>query len=206
MIRGVITVGHDRVYDLYFRVRTSQLENGTYSLEFLNWIKAGVAYNIRGVEVSSRKISYFAELYGKVMSGEDMHPYTRELRVALSRFYEDLYRLYHDHVTAARNAAGKKGNGSIPLITNLLLVPAFEQTPFMRDLFPTREVIIDDYVPQHPLEMNREQDTIHLESKDVWYKAMALYYDCGVKTSIKANSGASNSEESAFLLEVTKCQ
>ena len=62
----VIRVNHKQVYDLVFRARNVRLSAALYVLDFLDWIKAGVAFNTRGFENPSRKIAYFAELYSVV--------------------------------------------------------------------------------------------------------------------------------------------
>ncbi len=188
-------MSYDCVYDLYFRVRNVKLEHTTYQVEFIDWVKAGVAFNARGIEVSTRKISYFGDLYSKLISVSDYSQLTEELKIAVTRYYEDLFLLYQDHLMGVRNAAGKKGRATIYLRENFVLLPSFESTPKMSEVFPKKEVNLQTYTPQNNDAMRMDMVHLYVREDSDLYKCMAMYYDHSIK-----------SDGNVVLLEVNECQ
>lgn len=182
MTGGVVRVSYDCVYDLYFRVRNVKTEHTAYEIDFIDWVKAGVAFNVRGIEVSTRKISYFGDLYQKLVSVSDYSQLTEELKVAVTRYYEDLFLLYQDHLMGVRNAAGKKGRATVYLRENFVLLPSFKGVPKMQELFPRKEVDLRTYVPQNNDAMRVDMVHLYVQENSELYKCMAMYYDHSIKS------------------------
>lgn len=192
---GVVRVSYAHVYDLYFRVRNVKREHVAYRVEFIDWVKAGVAFNARGIEVSTRKIAYFGDLYEKLVSTEDYSTIIDDLRVAVTRYYEDLYLLYQDHLAGVLNSAGKKGKAARHLCENFVLLPSFRELPRIRDVLPTKKIVLNDYTPVHNEQMRIDMVHLFVDPEADLYKCMAMYYDHSIK-----------SDGNVVLLEVDECQ
>lgn len=195
MRSGVVRVSYGHVYDLYFRVRNVQLKHVAYRVEFIDWVKAGVAFNARGIETSTRKISYFGDLYTKIMSVDDYNELKDELKVAVYRYYEDLFLLYQDHLAGVLKSAGKKGRAAKHLCQNFVLLPSFDETPKFQGVFPVEQVNLNQYQPRNEDAMRSDMVQLFVEPSSELYKCMAMYYDHSIK-----------SDGNIVLLEVNECQ
>lgn len=195
MISGVVRVSYNHMYDLYFRTRNVKLEHVAYRVEFMEWVKAGVAFNARGIEVSTRKIAYFGQLYELLASTTDYHDIYEDLRIAVTRYYEDLFLLYQDHLAGVLSSAGKKGKAAKHLCTNFVLLPSFAETPRILDVFPKKVIDLNSYVPAHEEALRADMVQLFVEPTSELYKCMAMYYDHSLK-----------SDGDTVLLEVNECQ
>lgn len=195
MSSGVIRVSYGHVYDLYFRVRNVQLKHVAYRVEFIDWVKAGVAFNARGIENSTRKISYFGDLYTKLMSVGDYAGIVDELRIAITRYYEDLFLLYQNHLAGVLNSAGKKGRAAKHLCQNFVLLPSFRETPQIEELFPTTVIDLNNYQPRNEDAFRAHMVQLYVPPESELYKCMAMYYDHGIDT-----------DGNVVLLGVNECQ
>lgn len=191
----MVRVSYDHVYDLYFRARNVKLEHVAYRVEFIDWVKAGVAFNARGIEVSTRKISYFGDLYEKLVSTDDYALLIEDLRVAVTRYYEDLFLLYQDHLAGVLNSAGKKGKAAKHLCENFVLLPSFRETPRMKEVLPEKEIDLNSYVPRNEDAMRTDMVQLFVRQESELYKCMAMYYDHSIK-----------SDGNVVLLGVNECQ
>lgn len=175
----VVDVGFQYVYDLYYRVRNAMLQHSVYRLDFLDWVRAGVAYNTLGAKNAQRRISYFAKLYYGITSGRGTLSES-ELRRAITMYYEDLFQLYQDHLVAQLHQRGRASSGSSMEPEDLILLPSFH---LMSDVFagiPVEEVMLDNYVPQN-IELMREQlATIYVSEEGTLYRGIGLVFDYGV--------------------------
>lgn len=172
----VIRVNHKQVYDLVFRARNVRLSAALYVLDFLDWIKAGVAFNTRGFENPSRKIAYFAELYSVV---QEMRPAKEFLSEALTKYYEDIFEIYQDHLRAKQAAARQDIVKAVPKFEDLFVVPCFDSVPFMFDLFETRTVHCRDYKCVKASALASAIASANVRSDSPLYKCMAVLYDYG---------------------------
>lgn len=182
MTSGVVKVSYPTLQDLYFRTRNLKLEHETYRVSFLTWVKGGIAFNVRGAEVSTRKISYFGDLYRKLREVEDYSTIADELGLAITRYYEDFFLLYQDHLTAVLNTDGRKGKAVKSLYANLVYLPSFEDVPKMATVFPTKQIVLDEYVPANPESLHRDMVMMYVEDSWHLYKCMAMYYDHSLKS------------------------
>lgn len=184
MTSGVVRVSVSTQQDLYFRTRNVRLQNENYMVSFMTWVKGGIAFNVRGIETSARKIAYFGELYEKLMTTEDYNTIKSDLEVAITRYYEDFFYLYQDHLTGVLNSDGKKGKAVEALHVNLLFLPSFEDCPKLYDVFARETVNIDSYAPRHPQELRRDLVTVYAPPDKRLYKGAALYYDHSLRREV----------------------
>lgn len=180
----VIRVNFKQVYDLVFRARNSKLNSVAYVLDFCDWIKAGVAFNTRGYELSSRKISYFAKLYDIIQSahenGYEMLLLDKHLlEEALVFYYEDIYEIYQDHLKAKHSEARQKQSKSAPDFGELLVLPCFDSVPEMREVFTTETFPWDGYECVMLDAFKRDANSVYLDENTALFKCMSMMYDYG---------------------------
>lgn len=176
MTRAVVSVGYRYVYDLYYRTRRARLEHEAYSLEFLDWCKAGVAYNVLGKEEPGRKVAYFSNLYSH-LSLDDYTASVDVLRQGVAAFYEDLFKLYQDHLTAQLKASKRRGSEYSLEPQNLILLPSFSKTPGVYDILPHKEIIVENYQCVNLDALRDKVATIYASEDSTLFKCMALYFD-----------------------------
>lgn len=192
---GVVRVSYNRMYDFYVRTRNVSLVHVCYRIEFMDWVKAGVAFNARGLEVSTRKIAYFGDLYEKLQTVSDYNEIAEELRIAVKRYYEDLFLLYQDHLAGVLGSNGKKGKATKHLYPNLAFLPSFKETPKLYDVMPSQQIELPSYTPKNEEALRSDMVQLFVEPESILYKCMAMYYDNGIK-----------SDSNVVLLEVNECQ
>ncbi len=192
MKSGVVRVSYPTLQDVYFRTRNLRLEHETYIVSFMTWVKGGIAFNVRGAELSTRKISYFGDLYNKLNTVQDYSTIAAELGVAIMRYYEDFFSLYQDHLMAVLNTKDKKGKAVKSLYANLAYLPSFDDCPKLYEVFDVKSVTLSEYVPANPEALHNDMVMRYVEEDWRLYKCMAMYYDHSIK-----------SDGTVVLLEVT---
>lgn len=191
-------VAFQQVYDLVFRARNARLSSVAYVLDFYDWLRAGIAYNTRGFENPTRKIAYFAKIYGILMDareqGATLEPHKNLFSQALSYYYADILDIYQDHVkakhalAALRNSKAKAKSKVVPEFGNLLVLPSFDLVPELRGdegvppLFPTRKFPWNGYQCKN---VNRFRSIVtsayvNSETNPGLFSCMSLLYDYGV--------------------------
>lgn len=89
-----IIVTHQYYYDLLFRAIYGYLEPNEYDIDYINYIKAGIAFNTKGMIDSSRKISFYSQVY-QILLG--LEAYNKVIiQESIKYFYEDIYDIYLD--------------------------------------------------------------------------------------------------------------
>lgn len=167
------------IYDLYYRVRHAHLECEVYSLDFLDWVKAGVAFNVRGIEDPQRSVAYFGELY-RTIKARAFENNVMLFRKALTVFYEDLFLLYNDHLSAQLKRAHNNGGAGVTSPQSLVLLPSFEQIPELFEILPAVDVILDEYCCENPELLQKNMASIYVQEGSALFRGMALYFDYGV--------------------------
>lgn len=177
---GVVRdVDYQYVYDLYYRVKHACLESEIYRLDFLEWVKAGIAYNTRGIKDPTRKIAYFGQLYRKIQGGVS-NMSKSDLREAVIKYYDDLFQLYQDHLEAQLREAGRQRVADILEPRLLVLLPSFANTPDICDMLDTVEVSLVNYECQHIEELRQKMATIYAIEDSLLFRSMGLLFDYGV--------------------------
>lgn len=117
-------------YSLVYNAHYNLLENYIYEVDFLEYIKAGIAYNTRASENSSRKVSDFVNIYRILQSG-DIENNITIIRKFMHYFYEDLLVLYEKHIKASFDydlIRGRKREHE-KNITYPVIVPVYKSIP-----------------------------------------------------------------------------
>lgn len=179
MTRDIVEVSYQYVYDLYYRTRHARLVSDVYRLDFLDWIKAGIAYNTLGVKEPSRKVSYFVKLYKMLNEGVDKN-HTSELRLAVTHYYEDFFQLYQDHLIAQLQIAHKRGKNTSTEPASLVLLPCFDKVSTLLEIFPMEEVILSEYESKNLEALRQAMSTMYAVEGSLLFRSMALFYDYGV--------------------------
>ena len=196
-MRSVEQVSFKQVYDLVFRARNAKLNAVAYVLDFKDWVKAGVAYNTRGYDISTRKISFFAELYmileKAAQSGPDViEPVRGMFTEALIYYYEDIYSIYQDHLKSKQADVVDRRSKAVPDFGELLVLPSFDLVPVLNQVFETRTFGCETYDCKHLDAFLDNVNTAYLKEGSSLFRCMSLMYDYGVAC-----------EEKGVLLEVT---
>ena len=132
----ILNVNYHWYYDLVFRTKYNFLVPCLYIIDFLDYVKAGIAYNTRSYEISSRKISFFATVYEHLCAQQ----YTTEVASAIKYFYEDLFCLYKQYfISVDSNKVDSNYIGFLSF---------FEQVKFLCDIRGIYKVDIQEYVPK----------------------------------------------------------
>lgn len=177
-------MGFKQYYDLVFRARNARLQSVCFQLEFLNWIKAGVAFNTRGSEISTRKIAMFAELY-KILArcrSEGAAPIEENVfkfKDALVYFYEDIYSIYQDHLASKQMEVKMKELKAAPEFNQVLIVPSFKETPWLSDVFRSVSEVLETYECKHEHAFANSIVSPYLKKDTELYKGMAMMFDYG---------------------------
>lgn len=168
MSSGVIDVGFPYLYDLYYRVRNGRLINTFYRVDFLDWVKAGVAFNTRGLETPKRSIAFFGEVYTalKDLNTEKIPLVER----ALISFYDDLFLLYQDYLSIQQDNAKLRGQ-------DFVLFPSFQQIPELTEYFDVLTVHLKSYEGKNPFAVKQRIPTIYVDEHSLMFKGMLLLHD-----------------------------
>ena len=180
----VVRVSFKQVYDLVFRARSSKLNSVAYVLDFYDWVKAGVAFNTRGYELSTRKISYFANLYdviqGARREGAQVLENNRQLfEEALLYYYEDIYEIYQDHLKSKHSEARQRQSRSVPDYGELLILPCFDSVPELRSVFDVEEYPWNGYECVLKDAFIDNVNSAYLSEDSSLFKCMSMMYDYG---------------------------
>lgn len=183
-MKKVARVSFKQVYDLVFRARNSRLNSTAYSLDFIDWVKAGVAFNTRGFELSSRKISYFAKLYNIIVedAGAGISRFEKEKHLfedALIYYYEDIYEIYQDHLESKQSEARQKAVKVVPDLGELLILPRFDGVPELREIFKTQIVGYNSYECRSLEAFRENARSAYLKEDTALFRCMSLLYDYG---------------------------
>lgn len=184
-------VGFKQVYDLVFRAKNARLSSVAYVLDFYDWLKAGIAFNTRGFEISTRKISYFVNLYEILMdSRKNGISHLQDERVmfstALSYYYADIFEIYQDHVRSKHSEATQRNRSlrgntrARPEFGNLIVLPAFDCVPELREVFPTRTFEWDKYECKDPVKFNNVVASTYVKPDTGLFSCMSMMYDYGI--------------------------
>lgn len=180
MNNAIVEVDYQYVNDLYFRVRHACLESEIYRLDFWDWVRAGVAFNVRGTTEPSRKVAYFVELY-KMLEAVSLEGERSELQAAVMRYYEDLFQLYQDHLVAQLQIAYRSKKNESVEPNNLILLPSFDKTPFLREVLPSEDVSLADYDCQNIDKFRKSMATVYATEGSLLFRCMSMLFDYGVQ-------------------------
>ena len=180
-------VMYKQVYDLCFRARNAKLQARVYVLDFVDWVKAGVAFNTRGYDLSTRKISSFARIYNLLVATEAEGSFViAENRYlfedALIYYYEDIYAIYQDHLRSKNSEAIQRMKNR-PDFGDLIVLPSFDDVPFLYDVFERRKINCMEYECRNRSEFIETLDTAYLDSNTALFKCMSMMYDFGCRAS-----------------------
>lgn len=131
-------------YDFVFTTSQGQLKSGYYTIDFLEYVKAGVAFNAMGRSRMTRKISAFAEVYLEIENAhnECRLPDKGVVGKFIQYFYQDLYSAYESQV-AGSLIKSNKSDAAIAYFQDLEIVPEFISVPWVRELFDVKVVTAD---------------------------------------------------------------
>lgn len=177
-------VSHKQYYDLIFRAKNARLNSTAYVLDFMDWIKAGIAFNVRGTEDPSRRISYFVNLYRLLMSarenGISVLEESRDMLVeALRMYYEDIYLIYQYHLESKHLEAVNLITKKRPDFGELLVVPTFDCAPEMRELFETVVMGSSSYECQNIDSFVSNINSAYISHNSDLFRCMSMMYDYG---------------------------
>ncbi len=116
------SVNYHFYYDLVFRAKFCYLEPGVYTIDFLDYVMAGIAFNSRSYELSSRKISFFAQVYEDLLEAKN----TDIVHTAIQYFYEDIFDLYQKYLKSFKAEELKEEN-------IVIIVPSWEKTSYLKE-------------------------------------------------------------------------
>lgn len=176
MTGPVISVGYKYVYDLYYRTRHAILKNEVYSVDFYDWVRAGIAFNVLGRSEPGRKVSYFCSIYDALEKGITARN-AGLIRGGVIAYYEDMFKLYQNHLTAQLKSSRDKKNGGSLEPKNLVLLPSFVGTPGIKEVLPEQEVSIQDYGCKHLAELRDVIATVYAREDSLLFRCISLYYD-----------------------------
>lgn len=122
-MRGVVL--YTQMTDLIFKSKyISYLnEKEEFIIPFIEWVKAGVAFNHR-IDDPSRCVAYFAELFYSI---ENNSLTKEQLKEAVRKYYEDLYSycMMFIQYSLAKDAKNGVIDHSRNISENLLILPSF---------------------------------------------------------------------------------
>lgn len=184
-MRGVEYVSYQQVYDLVFRARNARLGSYVFVVDFFDWVKAGVAFNTRGCDISTRKISNFVKLYKaiKACDSEGSEAILREKQMfsdALLYYYEDIYSIYQDHLSSKQSDARTKNAKVLPDFKELLILPSFDGVPCLKDVFDVVQEVCETYEPRNEASFLADVKSVYLGEDTNLFKCMAMMYDYGI--------------------------
>lgn len=177
-------VSYKQVYDLVFRARNARLEPMVFTLEFTEWVKAGIAFNTRGFELPSRKISAFVEVYEAIQmcSFEDVEISTQSKNLFeqyLRYFYEDIFDIYQNYLKSTQSQMRLKGSKGIPVFADVFILPTYEGFPALKKMFPTSVESADTYKCINYQSFLHTINSIYLKPNTRLFNCMAMLYDYG---------------------------
>lgn len=122
-------------YDLTMKAYRGELLPGVYRIDFLEYVKAGVAFNTRGRD-GEHTIDFYAKLL-YALEGEVEEEATL-LNAGLKLFYNDLIYLYSRLVTAKYKQVGdvSKTAGEVKLVSS------FEKVPRLLTVFEAKRIVL----------------------------------------------------------------
>ena len=158
----IYSVDYHFYYDLVFRAKFCYLEPGVYTIDFLDYVMAGVAFNSRNFELSSRKISFFAHV----------------VRTAIKYFYEDIFDLYQKYLKSFKADEIKEEN-------IVVIVPSWEKTPYLREHYESDTIGQDtnnDLLNELILALSNYRAVINIKLQ---LKYIQFSYECTLQENNK---------------------
>ena len=192
---------YKQVYDLVFRARNAKLNSAAYTLEFGEWVRAGIAYNTRGYDLPTRKIAFFASIYEVMIQCQNcteeeatavVVSNSRLLSEAIHYYYEDILDVYQDHLRSVhythlvKKAQFQRERRSrvVPDFGNLIVLPSFDDFPALKSVFPTEVVDADTYECRDPSGFLNIIASTLVKKDSCLYRCASLVYDFSI-TDVK---------------------
>lgn len=155
-----------------------------FSLDFVDWVKAGCCGYLRGSDDSSRKVAYFQKLYA-FLEEERFCLQTESrgyLADSLYKYYEDLFYVYKESV-ASSILYGQSYGISVKEIkfADLILVPCFDQCDYLAPLFEREPIEGRTYTPENLRAVKNALGTNWIDPDTDWFKCMAILFDYGCR-------------------------
>lgn len=191
MEKEIIRVSHHFWSDLCFRIRNAKLQHEYYSIDYFDWVKAGIAYNISGTSDINRSIDYFCSLYD-ILSTDSKEDAVAKIRASVTMFYEDLYSLYLDHISVQFKVNARASRGKQIMADSLILLPKFDAIPELSMILPKADIKLVEYECKHVEDFENNRPAASVVSGSPMYRCMSLMFDYGVKK-----------QDNGTLLEVT---
>lgn len=167
--------------DFYYRINKAILKSEVYRLDFVDWVKAGIAFNTRSDKEPSRKILNFVNIYDAVYSGSSNASTLSILRNAVMSYYEDIFQLYQCHLLAQLKIEYKRSKGTVIEPRNLVILPCFELCKDRLNFLSKLQVDMQKYESKYTNELMSTLSTIYVKSGSDTYRYMSLYFDYGCK-------------------------
>ena len=168
-----LRVNYHWYYDLFFRTKYNFLVPFVYVIDFMDYVKANIAYNTRSYQLASRKISFFANVYKDLMAGES----TQDVRTAIKYFYEDIFNLYKQYFKTTPVESLTE--------TYVGFFPEFRKVSFLYDTIGLHQVNISIYHKDNLDEMlfNIGSPSIY-SCGDKQIQTLSIAYDCMMQSDL----------------------
>lgn len=166
-------VNYHLYYDLVFRTKYNFLVPFIYVIDFLDYVKAGICYNTRSYEMSSRKIDFFVKVYQDLQNNNC----TESVLRGLQYFYEDIFYLY---VNYFKNTEFEKIKYEY-----VAFIPDFKKVSFLYDLCQTKVLDMQSYRSS-----NEDEILFSIGTPSVYFctqeqvRALSVAYDCMLARNI----------------------
>lgn len=98
-------------------------------IDFLDYVMAGIAFNSRSYELSSRKISFFAQVYEDLLEAKN----TDVVNTAIKYFYEDIFDLYQKYLKSFKAEELKEEN-------IVVILPSWEKTSYLKQHYESSTI------------------------------------------------------------------
>lgn len=162
-----LRVSYHWYYDLVFRTKYNFLVPFVYVIDFLDYVKAGIAFNTRSYEMSSRKISFYAAVLQDLNDGK----FTPTVQQAIRYFYEDIFSLYKNYF--------KNVSSDMAQSTYVCFIPAFEKVAFLYEKCSVSTLDLSTYQSENMDDMLFCMGTPSVYScSDKQIRALSIAYDC----------------------------
>ena len=168
-----LKVNYHLYYDLVFRTKYNFLVPCVYVIDFFDYVKAGICYNTRGYEMSSRKIDFFVEVYNDLQSNKCTPTVIRGLQY----FYEDIFNLYSNYFNSAQSDKIES--------EYVAFIPEFKKVSFLYGLCQVETIDLQSY--ESP---NTDDTLFSIGTPSVYFctqkqvQALTAAYDCKVARNV----------------------
>lgn len=162
-----VIVTYQYYYDLLFRAIYGYLAPNEYDLDYLHYIKAGIAFNTKGKVDSSRKISFYAQVYRMLLGIETLNEVL--IKDSIKIFYEDIYELYLQCVTSHIFTRFDSSN-------LIFIKPTWNSCSQMLSFLQKDEIVLSSYKPNDF--DNLLLNLPNIDVSDNQLKFIQAAYDC----------------------------